>query len=47
MEEVERNLIQQALKEAGGNASAAMRALGMPRTTFYRRIKQHGFGTPG
>jgi DNA-binding NtrC family response regulator len=41
LERQERDLIVRALSECQGNASAAMRLLGMPRTTFYRRLKQY------
>jgi DNA-binding NtrC family response regulator len=39
---VERDLVAQALAESGGNATTAMRRLGMPRSTFYRRLRQYG-----
>lgn len=39
---VERDLVARALAESGGNATTAMRRLGMPRSTFYRRLRQYG-----
>jgi DNA-binding NtrC family response regulator len=48
LREIERDAIVQALKAAGGNKQRAAQILGMPRATFYRRIKQydlqHGTG---
>ncbi|MDQ7988529.1 MAG: propionate catabolism operon regulatory protein PrpR [Candidatus Dactylopiibacterium sp.] len=35
----ERDTLRQALAHAGGNASAAARALGISRTTFWRRMR--------
>jgi DNA-binding NtrC family response regulator len=40
--QVERALLVRALADANGNASAAMRQIGMPRSTFYRRLKEYG-----
>lgn len=40
--QVERELLVQALADAGGNASEAMRRLGMSRSTFYRRLREYG-----
>ncbi|MHC5020666.1 MAG: sigma 54-interacting transcriptional regulator [Planctomycetota bacterium] len=48
LREIERDAIVQALNAAGGNKQRAAQILGMPRATFYRRIKQydlqHGTG---
>ncbi len=41
------DLIRQALAETDGNVSAAIRLLEIPRTTFYRRLKQLGIRDPG
>jgi DNA-binding NtrC family response regulator len=38
----EREVLVQALAAANGNASEAMRRLRMPRSTFYRRLRQYG-----
>jgi transcriptional regulator with GAF, ATPase, and Fis domain len=38
----ERQRLQDALNEAGGNKSVAARLLGMPRSTFFSKIKRHG-----
>ena len=38
----EREALVQALADADGNASEAIRRLGMPRSTFYRRLRQYG-----
>jgi two-component system nitrogen regulation response regulator NtrX len=37
--QAERELIQQALEDAGGNVSAAARALGIERTRLHKRIR--------
>lgn len=42
VERVEAELITRALAAHHGNATAALRELDMPRTTFYRRLKQLG-----
>jgi DNA-binding NtrC family response regulator len=42
LEDVERVLIQKALKRAGGNVSEAAKALGLSRSALYRRISRHG-----
>lgn len=38
----DRTVLRQALARAGGNASAAARALGIGRATFYRRMARTG-----
>jgi DNA-binding NtrC family response regulator len=38
----EREALVQAIADADGNASEAIRRLGMPRSTFYRRLRQYG-----
>ncbi|MFW6050000.1 MAG: sigma 54-interacting transcriptional regulator [Myxococcota bacterium] len=38
----EKRRILEALQEHGWNRARAARALGMPRRTFYRRLKEHG-----
>ena len=40
--QTEQELLQQALKEANGNKSAAARALGMRLSTFRDKLKKHG-----
>jgi transcriptional regulator of acetoin/glycerol metabolism len=45
-ETAEHAVLKQALLRAGGNASAAARALGIGRATLYRRMKRVGM-TPG
>jgi DNA-binding NtrC family response regulator len=42
LEEVERALIEKALRRHGGNVSEAARVLGLSRSALYRRISQHG-----
>jgi transcriptional regulator with GAF, ATPase, and Fis domain len=37
----ERHRLLDALKEAGGNKSVAARLLGMPRSTFFSKLKKH------
>ena len=41
-ESFERQHIVKALKDSGGNISAAARALGIERTNLHRKIKQYG-----
>jgi transcriptional regulator of acetoin/glycerol metabolism len=38
----ERQRLIDALNEAGGNKSVAARLLGMPRSTFFSKMKKHG-----
>jgi transcriptional regulator with GAF, ATPase, and Fis domain len=38
----ERQRLTEALEEAGGNKSIAARLLGMPRSTFFSKLKKHG-----
>ena len=38
----ERQRLIDALNEAGGNKSVAARLLGMPRSTFFSKVKKHG-----
>ncbi len=40
----ERRLIEAALARHRGNASAAARALGMSRSTLYRKLKHYAAG---
>jgi DNA-binding NtrC family response regulator len=42
LDEVERLLIQRALKRAGGNVSDAAKTLGLSRSALYRRLERHG-----
>lgn len=37
----EKEAIVKAIKEAGGRASVAMKKLGMPKSTFYRKLKKY------
>ncbi len=46
LEEVERSLIEQALKRAGGNQSRAARLLGLTRDTLRYRLKKFGLDGP-
>lgn len=41
-EQPERDLLRTALVANGWNKAAAARALGMPRSTFYSKLKKHG-----
>ena len=41
----ERCALERALRETGGDASAAARLLGIGRSTFYRRLAHHGIPT--
>ncbi len=38
----ERHRLLDALEQAGGNKSVAARLLGMPRSTFFSKLKKHG-----
>lgn len=42
LDQAERAALRRALARSGGNASAAARALGIGRATFYRRLKRVG-----
>jgi transcriptional regulator of acetoin/glycerol metabolism len=42
LEDVERLLIQKALKRYGGNVSQAAEALGLSRSALYRRLQRFG-----
>ena len=43
----ERAALLRALAETGGDATAAARLLGVGRSTFYRKLAQHGVGPSG
>ena len=38
----ERELLEAALRQCGGNTARAARQLGMPRSTFFSKLKKHG-----
>ena len=38
----ERQRLLDALNEASGNKSVAARLLGMPRSTFFSKLRKHG-----
>jgi len=40
--QVERSLLEEALRRSGGQASAAARALKLPRKTFYDKLARYG-----
>jgi transcriptional regulator of acetoin/glycerol metabolism len=42
LEEVERILMQKALRKHDGSVSRAAEALGISRSAFYRRLQKHG-----
>lgn len=42
LDEVERVLIQRALRRHDGNVSEAARTLGLSRSALYRRLERHG-----
>lgn len=42
LRELERRHIEQVLREEGGHVEAAARRLGIPRSSLYQKIKQHG-----
>jgi transcriptional regulator with PAS, ATPase and Fis domain len=39
--QIEKEMLENALREAGGNVSKACRALNISRDTFYRKMKKH------
>ncbi len=41
---IERSIIAQALADAAGNRTHAAKILGMSRTTFWRKMKEHSIG---
>jgi DNA-binding NtrC family response regulator len=43
----ERCALERALRETGGDATKAARLLGIGRSTFYRRLAQHGLSPRG
>ncbi|MFG6118905.1 sigma-54-dependent Fis family transcriptional regulator [Thalassobacillus sp. B23F22_16] len=43
-EQMEKEYIEKALRQHGGKASAAARQLGIPRSTFYRKLKKYNLG---
>lgn len=43
LEDMERHLVNQAMKKHGGNISKAARDLGLTRAALYRRLEKHGF----
>jgi len=42
--QAERELLEKALREAGGNKTAAAAALGMKPSTFRDKLAKHGLG---
>ena len=42
MEDIEKLLIQKALRKHGGNVTQAAKQLGLSRATFYRRLQEYG-----
>jgi two-component system NtrC family response regulator len=42
LDEIERAMIERALKQFGGNLTKAAEALGVSRTALYRRLQKHG-----
>jgi len=44
MEQTERELLERALRTAGGNKTAAAAALGMKPSTFRDKLAKHGLG---
>ncbi len=47
LEEIEKNLILQALERADGNKSRAAQLLGISRRAIYSKMKTHGIAGPG
>ena len=44
MDQTERDLLERALRTAGGNKTAAAAALGMKASTFRDKLAKHGLG---
>ena len=44
LDQVERAMIEQALRQHAGNISRVAKALGLSRTALYRRLERHGLG---
>ena len=42
----EERALRQALQDAGGNRAAAAEALGVSRSTLWRRMRKYGVGLP-
>ena len=42
LDEIERAMIERALRQFGGNLTRAAEALGVSRTALYRRLQKHG-----
>ncbi len=42
LQQVEREMIERALRESGGNRSEAARKLGLSRQQLYRKLEEHG-----
>ena len=47
LDQVERLMIEQALRQHGGNISRVAKALGLSRTALYRRRERHGLADGG
>lgn len=47
LKQVEKRLIQAALKESRGNKAAAARLLGLSRRTLYRKLREYGLDLSG
>ncbi|MHB0885189.1 MAG: sigma-54 interaction domain-containing protein [Bacillota bacterium] len=44
VEEVEREMIAEALRATGGNRAKSARLLGLPRSSFYEKLERYGLG---
>jgi DNA-binding NtrC family response regulator len=47
LDQVERHMIEQALRQHTGNISRVAKALGLSRTALYRRLERHGLADGG
>ena len=42
LEEIEKRLIEQTMRQLNGNANEAAKRLGLSRSALYRRLEKHG-----
>ena len=47
LKQAERRILQQTLAQCGGDRQQAMQLLGLSRTVFYEKLKEHGIRRDG